>query len=174
MLHVAAYIANNRPLTMRKLEDNTYLTPNQFLFLNTNNIFSLQVKDRHKPLPYTQRIEALHQKAKELWNAFVLYYLPTIRFRSKWISRAPKILVNDIVMTVDTDSTNSWRIGRVIEVKEGSNKQTRRCTILLGKNKKVDLKVLKKLKNLKQIVIQENYSKVERATANVVKLNLTD
>jgi transposase InsO family protein len=123
---------NNRPLCVTKIGENMIaLTPNHFLMARANYKIT-----PNTPLPtnltnYARDID----KIKDiLWRHWLSQYLPTILYREKWIIKAKKLAVNDIVLTADPSISNSWRLGRIIEITEGSGNQVRKIKIMLGKN----------------------------------------
>lgn len=58
-----------------------------------------------------------------LWSHWLKYYLPSISYREKWIERKLPLKVGDVIMTLDTQVANTWRIGRILEIHPGSKGQ---------------------------------------------------
>lgn len=123
---------NNRPLCTTFIGEKLIaLTPNHFLMGRANYKLT-----PNSPLPsnlskYAHDLEKLKDT---LWRHWLSQYLPTILYREKWVIKSKKLTVNDIVLTADPSIANSWRLGRIIEIKEGSGNQVRKVKIMLGKN----------------------------------------
>lgn len=123
---------NNRPLCVTKTGEKMIpLTPNHFLMDRANYKVT-----PNSPLPtdlykYASNLEKIKDT---LWRHWLSQYIPTILYREKWVIKAKKLEVNDIVITADPSISNSWRLGRIIEVKEGSGNQIRKVKVMLGKN----------------------------------------
>jgi transposase InsO family protein len=123
---------NNRPLCVTKIgEKMVALTPNHFLMARANYKIT-----PNTPLPANLSSYASDlEKIKDiLWRHWLSQYIPTILYREKWVIKSKKLKVNDIVLTADPTISNSWRLGRILEIKEGSGNQVRKIKIMLGKN----------------------------------------
>lgn len=123
---------NNRPLCVTKIgEKMIALTPNHFLMARANYKIT-----PNNPLPtnLTNYASDLDKIKDTLWKHWLSQYLPTILYREKWVVKAKKLAVNDIILTADPSISNSWRLGRILEVIEGSGNQVRKIKIMLGKN----------------------------------------
>lgn len=131
VLEIMGFV-NNRPLCVTKIgEKMVALTPNHFLTSRMNYRLT-----PNTPLPsnlakYANDLEKIKDT---LWRHWLSNYIPTILYREKWIVKARKLCINDIVLTADPSISNSWRLGRVIEIKEGTGNQVRKVKVLLGKN----------------------------------------
>lgn len=97
-------------------------------------------------------------------------YLPSIISREKWLTNAEPLEVGDIVLTVDTGVTDSWRLGRITKVDTGSNNQTRKVEIALGKKNVFDKLRIKDRKKLLETYLQEKITIVTRPAVAVAKI----
>jgi transposase InsO family protein len=134
-------ILNDRPLCMMTIpgRNNEFLTPN--LLLNHRPLRQLHVQlseEERGTLP--AQLAAIAKIEQILWTHWLKAYVPTILQRSKWFKRTSNIKVGDIVVLADPTITNQWRLGRVTEVQEGSQQQTRKLKIMLGRRKVIELK----------------------------------
>lgn len=123
---------NNRPLCITTYGDKMIpLTPNHFLMSRANYKIT-----PNSPMPIDLRSYARDiEKIKDtLWRHWLSQYIPTILYREKWIIKSKNLAVNDIVVTADPSISNSWRLGRIIEIIDGSSHQVRKVKIMLGKN----------------------------------------
>ena len=97
-------------------------------------------------------------------------------YREKWVDKKSPLKINDLVIIADPSVTNSWRMGRILEVKEGSESQVRSVTIVLGKHKHLNIKVDdKRMNNAKKQKILSSYTSetktvVTRPASAVAKL----
>lgn len=128
-------ICNNRPLMIIQEEDIDILTPNSFILQRDNSQSVPYVTD--KTLALRDRYKDVRAYTALLWEDWLRSYLPTILTREKWVKPADKLQVDDLVLTVDTKTANSWVLGKIILAKEGSNDQIRQVTIRLGNGSEV-------------------------------------
>jgi transposase InsO family protein len=126
-------IINNRPLCIAPITGttNSFLTPNHFLMGREN--FSL-TPSADNPKLISKYYADIQQINGILWKHWLKAYVPTILYRQKWVKRTKPIEKGEIIITQDPTITNSWRLGRVIEIIEGSQNQVRKLKIMLGKN----------------------------------------
>jgi hypothetical protein len=159
---------NNRPLSMTSIEDTTneYLTPNQFLMLR-GNFQNVPLHDNVEQ-KYVKEWKDIKLFTHTLWKHFSEVYLEEIKYENKWHEKKSKFEKGDIVIVPDPTISNLWRLGKIIDTQKGSNDQTRKVTITLGKRNE-----LKNKKNKKDMIDEykkENMTIIERAAHQIAKL----
>lgn len=165
-------ILNNRPLTMIRMDDSfgAYLTPNGFLLQRTSSQYvpkSVYVQTKLK-----NNWRNVQEFTSTLWEHFIKHYFSELVSQTKWLTPKENLQVNDLVLTVDTSASNSWQIGRVIEIIEGSKNQVRRVKVRLGKNKIIGKAKTKDNKKLLEAYKSEKHSEVWRHTNYVCKIKI--
>lgn len=125
-------ILNNRPLTLEEIDaySDEILTPSSFIMMRTN----LQdvPKSSHKICNLKKNREEIKKFTAIIWELWIKDYLPKINMRTKWFIRQESLKNGDLVLTVDTETGNSWRLGRVVGTKTGSQNQIREVEIALA------------------------------------------
>ncbi|XP_062716458.1 uncharacterized protein LOC134291958 [Aedes albopictus] len=124
-------VVNSRPLTEIPIEDDEspVLTPNHFLLGSSNGLKSW-VPYNDNPSVLRNSFKLSQVMANQFWRMWLRDYLPVITRRTKWITKAEPIKVNDIVVIVDQKAPrNSWPLGRVIATRRGSYGQVRSATV---------------------------------------------
>lgn len=174
MLNEVIGILNNRPLTVIPIEgtQNEFLTPNFFL----NGRQGIQILPATQDSNFKKSLYESYEDIKIitnlLWSHWIKAYLPTILLREKWIDRKTPLNIGDVVMTLDTQIANSWRIGKIVEIHSGSKNQVREYTVLLGKNNQFP-RIEKMTRNeILKLYQDEKYSIVKRSAISVAKINL--
>lgn len=165
-------LLNNRPLCMVPIKGtvNKFLTPNYFL-IGRENCFTIPISG----IPRTLKNywEDLLEIQGELWHHWLEFYIPQHLRRQKWVKRVKNLEKGDIVLTADQSITNSWRLAVVIDAPVGSQNQTRKVTLKLGKADLIDFKQQPITKeSLKKLYAKEKCSVVTRPTSVVIPLNL--
>lgn len=166
-------LLNNRPLCMVPIKGtvNKFLTPNYFL-MGRENCFSRPLSKSSSTLQ--NNWQDLLEIQGILWNHWLEFYIPQHLKRQKWIRRVKNIEKGDIVLTADPTVTNSWRLAVVIDAPLGSQDQTRKITLKLGKADQMNFKKIPMTReSLKKLYKQEKFSIVTRPTSVVIPLNLT-
>ena len=93
--------------------------------------------------------------------------------REKWIDKKSPLKIDDIVIVADPSVANSWRMGRIIDIKPGSESQIRSITFKIGKHKPLNVKLDKINKShILKIYREEAQSVVTRPSLAVAKLNI--
>ena len=69
-----------------------------------------------------------------LGQQWINFYLPTILKRKKLVNTTEPLKIDNIVITVENNVSDLWRLGKIVEVTKGSKGQVRQVTIRLGKN----------------------------------------
>jgi hypothetical protein len=157
---------NNRPLTLVEVEDEEFelITPNHFAMQRAN--FQNVPKEDKRILNVNNNYASLHQFMTRVWERYANAYLPTILIREKWlVPSKDKLKIDDIVLVFDTDTRDSYRLGRITNIKEGSKAQVRRVEVILGKNKRMSYK-----KNITSDYINECQKLVTRPATKIIKL----
>ena len=168
ILEVAAML-NNRPLCDVPIPElGELLTPNSFLLMRLSNELKVPYWEMKKTdlLSNWKNIKNITQV---LWKHWKDHYLPTIMQRKRWKQKEEKLEVGDLVLTIDTDTSNSWRLARIESISTGSKDQTRQATVIFGKRgTAITLKLSKKeiLKKYKE----ENIIRVTRAVTSMIKI----
>jgi hypothetical protein len=167
-----AGLLNNRPLTLAPMDDlnNEFLTPNCFLMLRSN--FQEIPYSDDKMQNITEHWEDVKQFTKILWQNWLMSYLPTLLEREKWNESVELLEEGDIVVTVDTTVSDSWRLGKILKIKPGSKDQVRQVEILLGKRNVFDKTATRTRKNLRELYLNEKQSIVTRPATAVAKIKL--
>jgi hypothetical protein len=165
-------LLNNRPLSLVPVDGTNHeiLTPNYFL-LGRQTIQTISSAESSKKM-LKDSFEDLKFISNMIWNHWVKVYLPSLIVREKWIDKKDPLQVNDIVLTVDTGVANSWRLGRVLEVKMGSQGQAREYKILLGKNGIPNSLKDFSQKSLTEMYKNERTSIVTRGAVAIAKIDL--
>lgn len=174
ILMEVAGLLNNRPLTLAPMEDlnNEFLTPNCFLMLRSN--FQEIPYSDDKMHHITKNWEDVKQFTKILWKNWLMSYLPTLLEREKWHDKVEPLKEGDIVVTIDTTVSDSWRLGRILKIKPGSKNQVRQVEIILGKKNVFDRKNIKTRKGLRDLYQAEKQSIVTRPATAVAKIQLNN
>jgi hypothetical protein len=172
ILNEVAGLLNNRPLTLAPMDDlcNEFLSPNCFLMLRSNfQEVPYSDENMHK---ITENWEDVKQFTKILWKNWLMSYLPTLLEREKWNDKVEPLKEGDIVVTIDTTVSDSWRLGRILKIKPGSKDQVRQVEILLGKKNVFENKNIKTRKALQDLYQAEKQSIVTRPATAVAKIQL--
>ena len=144
LLQEACAIVNNTPLSEVSNDPNDPmpLTPAALLTLRENpNPPNLDSFDSTDLLSYnTKRWKRTQYLAQEFWVRWRKEVVGNLHRRHKWKTRKPCIGINDIVLIKEkTKKRNDWPMGRVHEVKRGSDGLVRSVTLklppLVGSNK---------------------------------------
>ena len=109
-------ILNWRPLTSVSddPQDFSCLSPNSIL-----NMGSLPVSPAYKPLKrdaIRRCWRTVQLMAEEFWKRWVIFYLPTLQKRSKWLTIERNVKEGDLVLLIDSNPLrNQWSRGRIIK-----------------------------------------------------------
>lgn len=173
MIHKIIYILNSRPISMIPIEGtNTFLTPNLFL-MNRPDAMNYPIISKCTDIDLNKFKNEIDTFIKILWQHWLKAYVPTIMMREKWIEKKKKLEKGDIVVTADPSSTNSWRLGVITDLIEGSRDQVRKVEILLGKNAIIkDRRILNDRKKLLEAYRNERTTRITRPASLVAPLNL--
>ena len=123
---------NARPLTpvSSDVNDLESITPNHFFLGNKNVCLPYQpcaeeFVNHRKPFRQTQAYFDL------IWDRFRKEYLPTLNNRQKWNCESNRILNKDdlVWLVEDSDKRGYYKLGRVTETVEGSDRTIRSATI---------------------------------------------
>jgi hypothetical protein len=174
ILYEIVGLLNNRPISMLPMTklNGEYLTPNHFL-LGRQNIQSVPDCEGFKDIDLEKYWEDIKLLTSILWNHWLKAYIPTILMREKWIDKADPLKLNDIVIVADPTIANSWRIGKIIDIKIGSQDQVRSVVIKLGKNKPIDKKIIKlSRENIIDTYKNETETIITRPAVAVAKIKL--
>jgi hypothetical protein len=168
MLTQITNMLNNRPLVMKPIGDGTeFLTPNHFIMLKMNQQF---IPDDSNKKVILKTWKDIQQYMSTIWKSFVELYLPTLRDRKKWKLRTAPLKIGDIVLTVENNIQDDWRIGKVIAAEAGSNEQTRKLTIRLGKTNTIPANMLRDKTKLIKVYKDEKYVILERPAHACAKI----
>ncbi|XP_074655765.1 uncharacterized protein LOC141909274 [Tubulanus polymorphus] len=120
-------ILNGRPISTvnNDVNDLEPLTPNHLLLLERGSTFPPVVFDENEKRRWRQ----IQYIADLFWKRWVSEYLPTLQERSKWVKNRRNVMVEDIVLVVDSCVRNSWKLGRVIGRREDKNGYVRSVTV---------------------------------------------
>ncbi|KAG5678932.1 hypothetical protein PVAND_008552 [Polypedilum vanderplanki] len=167
-------VINNSPISI--IEENCILnclTPAHFIMMRENTqshpLTDFNVDD------LTQCWHGTKNIIKSFWEEWLRSYFNKILHREKWCTYSEPVKVGDFVLTAEKGYTDSWRIGRIIEIDMGSLEQVRAVKIKLGKNKIIEN--FSKLKNKKDIIDayrKEQFSIVSRPSMLIAKINIQE
>jgi hypothetical protein len=164
---------NNRPLCAVNIRNTTsFLTPNSFIMNRENNAFCPPI---NPPKRYDQLWSRYLEIQKILWEHFVDHCVPQWVTREKWLKPTNNFAIGEIVLTIDHQKVNDWRLARIIGIEKGSCNQVRKLTLLLGKRQQNA--IAKFNGNNFEKYAKDSYEKgkcykVTRAAAHVIKLDL--
>ena len=131
-------IMNDRPLTPNptSLEDAPALTPSMLLTYQRRPVLSPNLFDPTDVYSKRWWRQAQHL-ANVFWRRWIAEYIPTLQLRQKWTHDRPPLKVDDIVLVSEEPAPRGdWPLGRVIDVKLGSDGRPRSATICIrGKQK---------------------------------------
>lgn len=164
---------NSRPISMIPIEgtNNHYLTPNQFL-MGKQNVQTVPISNRQisNLTEYWLDIKIL---TNILWKHWLNAYIPSIMMREKWFDKKSPLKVDDIVLVADPSLANSWRLGRIIAIKLGSQDQVRSVTIQLGKNRPLNCQLKNVSKDhILKVYKEEGQSIITRPALAVTRLDI--
>jgi hypothetical protein len=174
-------ILNNRPLCLSPLTNTVdkFLTPNYFLMGRANNFYTPHSEISHQ---YNHMWEDVLRLKDTLWAHWLKEYVPLCLKREKWVKKRDNLAVGDIVLTVENSKANSWKLGKIIDILEGSHDQVRKVRVLIGKKNPVN-KPVEKFKNfkndreLRRLIMKEYHIGdtwcVTRAASHCVPLDLS-
>ncbi|XP_055525183.1 uncharacterized protein LOC129718425 [Wyeomyia smithii] len=123
-------IINNRPLTNISLDkdDDEPITPNHFLIgCNGNSALSLNDKSPHEATK--QHWKRIQLYSKQLWDRWVKEYLPLLGDRTKWISEAKPLQLDDVVVMTDENQKGNFKKGVVIKLHTAKDGQVRSAIV---------------------------------------------
>lgn len=175
-------ILNNRPLCITPIEgtNDRFLTPNHFLMGRENNFFT-----PYSPLSsnHPKMWQDVLKLKEILWGHWLKEFIPRCIKREKWITKKNNLEIGDIVLTVEDSKANSWRLGKIVEIIEGSQEQVRKVKVLIGKRNPPSkptkrIKASKNKELMKKEIMEEYFIGetwiVSRSSAHCVPLNLRE
>ena len=131
-------IMNDRPLTPNptSLNDAPALTPNMLLTYRRRSVLPPGVFDPADVYSKRWWRQAQHL-ADVFWRRWVAEYIPTLQLRQKWTHDQPCVKIDDIVLVSEEPAPRGdWPLGRVTDVKLGTDQKPRSATVLVrGKEK---------------------------------------
>ena len=122
---------NSRPLTRVSEDPNDYevLTPNHLLQMKCQSLIppgKFADEDKYA----RKRWRQVQFLADIFWKRWTKEYLPTLQQRQKWFYPERNLKVGDIVLIIDSSAPrNSWAMGKVEKVHEGSQGFVRSVTV---------------------------------------------
>ena len=127
-------IVNSRPLTATKNGDSTeILTPNHILTMKPKIPLPPPGKFVKEDVYLKKRWRRVQYLSEQFWSQWRREYVQIIARRQKWHNVKRNIMVGDIVLLVEPDTTrNEWPLGRVVEVKVDDDKLVRRVKVMVG------------------------------------------
>lgn len=139
--------------------------------MQRENCYSTPIGNEPKILSnYWENLLDIHSL---LWKHWLEFYIPMNLQRQKWTKKIKNLSIGDIVLIADPSVSNSWRLAKVIDLKEGSQDQVRKIKLILGKNDQMKIKKgITKKEEIKISYIKEKQSIVERPTSVVIPLDL--
>ncbi|XP_067943262.1 uncharacterized protein [Watersipora subatra] len=130
-----ANVVNNRPLTGTVIEDpdEGIMTPN-ILLTGKEQLSAPPPGDFPEEDVYSRKRWIVTQAVTEaFWKAWKTEYLSLITQRQRWTAKVKNIKAGDVVLLWDDSvDRNDWKIGRVTNVKPGSDGLVRRAEVTLG------------------------------------------
>ena len=128
-------VLNNRPLTpiSDDTEDLEALTPNHLVLLRPGPRGMITSSTNEDG--YRKRWKHAQYVADCFWKRWIRSYLPSLQFRSKWISDGKSIKVGDVVLINDLNVLRQdWPLGRVVEVIPGRDERVRSVRLKTSTN----------------------------------------
>ena len=123
---------NARPLTpvSSEVNDLESITPNHFL-LGNKNVCLPYLPCAEEFVNYRKLFRQTQAYCDLIWDRLRKEYLPTLNNRQKWNCESNRILnKGDLVWLVeDSDKRGYYKLGRVTETMEGSDRTIRSATI---------------------------------------------
>lgn len=108
-------------------DDLLVLTPGHFL--TGDSLLARPVPDIPK-INLVDRWRSCQYIAQQFWRNWSSEYLSRLQQRPKWLSVAPNVKINDIVIIKDERfPPNQWPLGRVIELHPGKDGLIRVVTL---------------------------------------------
>ena len=71
------------------------------------------------------------------WRGWVAEYITTLQLLQKWTDDQLCVKIGDIIRISEEPSRGDWPLGRVIDVKLGSDKKPRSARVLIGGKEKI-------------------------------------
>jgi hypothetical protein len=122
---------NSRPLT--RVSDD----PNDLEVITPNHLLQMKNTSHLPPGKYTEEDKYARRRWRQVqfladlfWKRWTREYLPTLQQRQKWLYPERNFEVGDIVLIIDSSAPrNSWAMGKVEKVHEGSQGFVRSVTV---------------------------------------------
>lgn len=122
-------VLNSRPLCPLTMDpdDLDVLTPGHFLI--GSSLLSLpEIPESN--LALNDRYIAIQRLTQQFWTRWTSDWLSHLQNRPKWHKKKwPNLQLNDLVIMKDHSSTNTWRLGRVVQLHPGEDNLVRVVTI---------------------------------------------
>ena len=127
----AEAILNSRPLTHLSddVSDLEALTPNHVLlgqhrnWISITDVSEADIVSRRK----WKQVQALRAM---FWSRWVREYLPQLTERARWNDKTPNFKKGELVLVKDDDlKRNKWPLGRIIDIKPGTDGVVRVVTV---------------------------------------------
>ena len=136
-------LLNSRPITVceDELDGNGALTPNHFLVgrIDPCNVLEEEPTRSEGLLP-SRRWKLVQSLVAQIWVRWQKEVLHSCMTRTKWKSQALNLKIGDVVLVLEPIQLKAkkWRLGRVVEVYPGLDRQVRVADV------KVDGKVFRR------------------------------
>ncbi|KAF1380884.1 hypothetical protein PFLUV_G00168670 [Perca fluviatilis] len=130
LFYEAMAIVNSRPLNVEGINDPHSLeplTPNHLVLMKSKVALPPPGKFVREDLYAAKRWRRVQYLVEQFWSRWKREYLLNVSLRQKWHLPRRNLKVNDLVIIKDDMlARNEWRLGRVIDVTEGSDGLVRR------------------------------------------------
>ena len=109
------------------------ICPNHLVLMKSKVALPPPGKFVREDLYAAKRWRRVQYLVEQFWSRWKREYLLNVSLRQKWHLPRRNLKVNDLVIIKDDMlARNEWRLGRVIDVTEGSDGLVRRVKVLVG------------------------------------------
>ena len=131
----AMAIVNSRPLTTENLYNSQGpepLTPNHLLTMKSKVILPPPGEFVREDVYARKRWRKVQFLPNEFWSRWKREYLLNLQARQKWHTKTRNFQVGDIVILKEEAVRGHWKLGKIIETKQGQDGLVRSVKLLMG------------------------------------------
>ena len=128
---LAQDMVNRRPLAYVSGDphDELVLTPNTFL--RPGDALPDHGEHLHVASDYVKRWKHVERSAQRVWERFLKEIIPEHMALQKWKGQQRALREGDVVFYLGAKKKGHWPVGRVLEVKPGTDGRPREAEVLL-------------------------------------------
>lgn len=136
---------NSRPLAVNSPNDpnEPMVTPNHLLTMKNGQPSSLPGSFSDQDTYSRKMWRRVQLFAETFWKRWKASYLTNISLRQRWENKQPNVKIGDVVLLIEEDTRNNWRMGIVEGVKPGPDGLVRKVTLRLANRTILDRPVQK-------------------------------